>query len=374
MKMQTRFFSRNSIRRRGAAMVYVMIIIPAAFAFCALGVDAGHCILVKNQLQNAADAAALAGALKMGTSMNAAIAAATTSAASNKANGTPVVLVSSTDIQFLHWVSKSNYTVVSAGNYATANAIRVTTRRAASAGTAVSMFFGGMVGIGSSDVTATTVATYSGGTTTSISVPGTSDLWLAGMPAGTTANFVNEVSPVDGHAPWTDSAPGESPAQVTGMTLTPGSSIQMQFSGSVSNWSGANSYGPDGDPNWASDNWYAGMNGGSEHGIADLNAPLAAIVGVFLDNNAPNTEGPAPSSLDFSTAASQDYSSLSPQLRQPFFIGDGLRADGVTPQNIVVPTGATRLYIGLMDFQEWSDNSGVGTTTVTKPVSVKIVQ
>jgi len=362
------------LRRRGATMLYIMILIPVFFGFCALGVDAAHCMLVKNELQNAADAAALAGALQMGTSMNAAIAAATATAAKNNVNGTPVVLVSSTDIQFLKWTSKGNYTVESAGNYAQANAIRVSARRSASAGTAITTYFAGMIGIGSSDVTAFSVATYTGGSSTIFDVSGKSDPWLAGMPAGTTANFVNEVSPVDGVGPWTDSAPSESPALMTGMTLTPGTSIHLTFSGSVSNWSGSNSYGPDGDPSWASDNWWAGMNGGSEHGMADVTAPLASIIGVFLDNNAPNTEGAAPSALDFSSSASQDFATLSPELRQPFFIGDGLRADGTTLQDFVVPSGATRLYIGLMDFQQWEDNSGIGKTTLTQPATVKTVE
>ena len=36
-------------------------------------------------------------------------------------------------------------------------------------------------------------------------------------------------------------------------------------------------------------------------------------------------------------------------------------------------SGATRLYIGIMDFQQWSDNSGVMTTTVTKAPQVTLV-
>jgi Flp pilus assembly protein TadG len=356
-------------------LLYLSIIIPVSFGFCALGVDAGHCMLVKAQLQNAADAAARAGALNMPTSRSAAISAATSTAASNYANGTTITLNSSTDIEFLNWTSKTNNTVVSVANYSTANAIKVTTRRTAAANTAVKLFFGGMIGLGSMDVTASSVATFSGGNTTAINVSGQCDPWLAGMPSGTTANFVNETSPVDGHAPWYDAAPTNSPAPVTGLTLTAGANLHFNFSGNISNWSGANTYGPDGDPSWADHNWYAMLNGGSEHGISDLVAPLASLIGVFLDNNAPNADGSTvPPTLDFSTSASRDFSTLSPQIRQPFFIGDGLRNDGVTPQNFVVPSGATRLYIGIMDFQEWSDNSGTDVATVTHPIVVKTVQ
>ena len=57
-----------------------------------------------------------------------------------------------------------------------------------------------------------------------------------------------------------------------------------------------------------------------------------------------------------------------------FFIGDGLRADGVTLQDFIVPAGATRLYIGVMDGQQWSDNSGSLSTTVTKPTVITTVK
>ncbi|MBV8781299.1 MAG: hypothetical protein JO353_07870, partial [Phycisphaerae bacterium] len=48
--------------------------------------------------------------------------------------------------------------------------------------------------------------------------------------------------------------------------------------------------------------------------------------------------------------------------------------DGVTAQNFVVPTGATRLFIGIMDGQQWSDNSGSGSMTITNPPTIVSVQ
>ncbi len=135
---------------------------------------------------------------------------------------------------------------------------------------------------------------------------------------------------------------------------------------------GTQPFDPDGDPNWIINDYYAGQNGGSEHGIADLYAPLTSVIGVFLDDSQPDSSA-APASLDFSTQSSRDFATLNPMLKQPFFIGNGYRADGVTLQNFVVPTGATRFYIGVMDGQQWSDNSGSLTTTVTKPAIVKTV-
>ena len=200
---------------------------------------------------------------------------------------------------------------------------------------------------------------------TVISVSGGADPWLAGMPSGTTANFTNQG--------WTDKCPGNSPTKATGITITSGAILNFTFSGAVSYYPGTQPFDPDGDPSWIINNYYAGQNGGSEHGIADLYAPLTSTIGVFLDGSQPDSSA-APAVLDFSTSASRDFGSISPKLKQPFFIGNGLRADGVTQQSFVLPAGATRLYIGVMDGQQWSDNSGSLSTTVTKPLAISSVK
>ena len=65
--------------------------------------------------------------------------------------------------------------------------------------------------------------------------------------------------------------------------------------------------------------------------------------------------------------------SLSPQLQQPFFIGDGRTTDGA-PQEFVVPDGATRLFLGAMDDNRWDTNAGDGfEVTVVSPRSAGIV-
>jgi hypothetical protein len=93
------------------------------------------------------------------------------------------------------------------------------------------------------------------------------------------------------------------------------------------------------------------------NGINTTYAPLGAMVGIFLDNTAPSSSAMA-ASLDFSTAASRDFSTLSPQLKQVFFIGDGLNSSGQL-QSFIAPAGATRLFIGCMDEEGWWwDNVG----------------
>ena len=91
--------------------------------------------------------------------------------------------------------------------------------------------------------------------------------------------------------------------------------------------------------------------------------PINALLGVFLGPDLPDAN-PAPTSLDFSTAASQNYLTLLPAVQQVFFIGNGLTSTGDI-QHIVAPTGATRLFLGTMDGYQWYGNTGQFNVGVT---------
>jgi len=355
-----------SIRRRrsrGQGLIYVIIALPIMCGFCSLAVDFGRAEVTKTELLRAADAAARYGAmgLSLANSSSTATSYAQTVAAANTADGSSVVLQNS-DVVTGTWNSTTS--AFSAGG-SSPNAVQVTAQRTAARGNAVATMFATVIGCRSIDVHSTAVAVFTAGTSTTINVPGKADPWLAGMPNGTTANYTDQG--------WTDSAPAESPVQASGITLTAGKAVQFKFTGSVSYYPGTQPFDPDGDPGWIIDNYYAAQNGNAEHGIANINAPLTSVIGVFLDNSQPDSTS-APAMLDFSTLASQNFSTLSPLLKQPFFIGDGLMQDGVTLQNFIVPAGATRLYIGVMDGQQWSDNSGSLSTTVTKPTTITSVK
>jgi hypothetical protein len=82
------------------------------------------------------------------------------------------------------------------------------------------------------------------------------------------------------------------------------------------------------------------------------NAPLNLLLGVFLTNAAPAPFS-APASLDYNTS-----NMTSPLLQQTFAIGSGLA-------NITIPVGATRLFLGLNDGYEWTNNIGELVVTVT---------
>jgi Flp pilus assembly protein TadG len=337
-------------------MIYVLVTFAASCGFVSMAIDFGRVELDKSQLQLAADAAARNGA--MGLPTNAQVNNAINAAKANIVEGAPVAVLAS-DVQVGIWnAGSSTFTVTNSSP----NAVRVTAHLSAARGTAVPTVFASILGFSSCDLHATSVATVVAPVTTNVQVPGLADPWLAGMPNGTTANY---------YASFGDAAPHNSPVAIPLGTLVQGQSLNFQFNGTVSNWSGANAYGCDGNAGYVSDNWWAAANGDAEHGIGNVTAPIAAVIGVFLDNSQPDSSA-APAALDFSTTASRNFTSLSPGLKQPFFIGDGQTDSGVS-QGFVVPQGATRLYVGIMDFQQWSDNSGVMTTTVTSTPKVTLV-
>jgi hypothetical protein len=322
---------------------------------CSLAVDFGQARYTQKQLYIAAQTTARYAVT--GLSDSTALTKALSMTSSLKIDGASLVMQSG-DVQIGVWnASTSTFTQT----LVSPNAVWVTCQRSLSHGNPLASLF--MFGR-TMDVHGSVIATYTAATNTLINVPGKANPWLAGMPNGTTANFTNQG--------WVDQAPSNSPILASGLNITAGAVLNLTFTGSVSYYPGTQPFNPDGDPSWIIDNYYATANGNAEHGIANINAPLTSVIGVFLDDTQPDSSA-APAMLNFSSPASLDFASISPQLKQPFFIGDGFRADGVTPQNFVVPAGATRFYIGVMDGQQWSDNSGSLATTVVKPATISTV-
>ena len=184
-------------------------------------------------------------------------------------------------------------------------------------------------------------------------VPGTSDPWLAGMPDGSTAS-------------QEDVAPQESPVQVQGLTLTAGSTLSFSTFGSVDNIPDPSTSGPDGTVNG-----FTFHNPGVENGIADVFAPINSLVGIFLGPDQPSLSA-APPDLNFENVVPGgiDYTTLSPALKQVFFIGDGLTSKGQV-QQIVVPAGATRFFLGTMDGYGWDNNWGSFFVNISQGGSIE---
>lgn len=166
-----------------------------------------------------------------------------------------------------------------------------------------------------------------------VSVPGVADIWLASQPNGTVLN---------GGFPGSDVAPANSPVLASGgLTLTAGSYLTVSASGST-DYNGCASPSPDGGSPCGAAPIPAAL------GISGYNGPINALVGVFLDASTPS--GTAPAAMDFSTLGSLAQATVSPQLRQVFFIGDGLTGTGAgTQQRFVIPAGATRLFLASSD-------------------------
>jgi hypothetical protein len=117
--------------------------------------------------------------------------------------------------------------------------------------------------------------------------------------------------------------------------------------------------GPDGGPyGWGGTNInsYGGISG-----MIDSNAVIF-LAGVFVTDAEP--ADPAPVRLDFSEGQIGTlFTDLLPALNQTFFIGDGHAND--VAQVFHVPEGATRLFLGFLDAQDfmnwpgyYDDNAG----------------
>lgn len=103
---------------------------------------------------------------------------------------------------------------------------------------------------------------------------------------------------------------------------------------------------------------------GTENYMSNVQAPLNSLLGVFLggtDGQAPvNLGDKTPPGYDFGTETgntNREYTNVQPQVQQVFYAGSGTNSGNIQ-QSIVVPSGATRFFLGTMDGQEWSNNSG----------------
>jgi RHS repeat-associated protein len=180
-----------------------------------------------------------------------------------------------------------------------------------------------------------------------VTVPGTADPWLAGMPDGASAS-------------GGDTAPAHSPVQIFGIPFTEGQRLRFAAQGGVSADPDFPLLAPDGGS-------LQTHSSGAENGIASYVAPISSLVGVFLDQAIP-TSTPAP--LD--SENDPDSVEIAPALKQVFFIGDGRTSAGLQ-QQITVPPGATRLFLGVMDGFGWFNNPGAFTVEVTSESKTELV-
>ncbi len=363
--------------RRGVAIIYIAFVVVALLALVTLSVDYGRVKLVKTELQNAADAAAMAGAAfaKNYNFSSPVYVEANKIASANTADGTPVTLATA-DVETGVWTA-STRTFAANTNAAVCNAVRVTCRRTAATSNPVKLSFGLLQGRTTADAVASAVAVVQNDTSIPYTIYSTMNPWLSGMPAGSIANNRNNPHNNPDYAGTTnDPDPLKrkaSPQHASAMPVTSGKMFTFDgVNGGANNMPSSQLFDADGNTGWIVNNQYS-MNYGPENGMADLVAPINSLVGVFLDDNAPNTTAYPSGRLDFSTSASRDFATLAPALKQPFFIGDGRKSDG-TVQLFKAPQGATRLFIGTMDIYEWNNNIGSFSFTAHRVGNVSLVK
>jgi Mg-chelatase subunit ChlD len=136
--MTQRKCSRPQRPRRGAVAVLVALLLIFIMGMVAFGVDIGYIVLVRAQLQNAADSAAMAAVPAMIDDVDAVYDAANLYAGKHWAGGQNVALETS-DVEIGTWDSDAETFTPSGGS--SGNAVRVTARR-----NAVPLFFGVVLG------------------------------------------------------------------------------------------------------------------------------------------------------------------------------------------------------------------------------------
>ncbi|HEX4796238.1 MAG TPA: pilus assembly protein TadG-related protein [Humisphaera sp.] len=137
--------------RRGAVLIWFIVLLTALMALASLGVDFARVQVVKTQLRRTADAAAryAANGLADGTAVTRAI----TAAAENPVNGVAYTM-SASDAVLGNW---------SGGTFAAGttpyNAVKLTLGLTAAKGNALPLIFGSFIGQRSCDVTVSVIAT-----------------------------------------------------------------------------------------------------------------------------------------------------------------------------------------------------------------------
>ena len=140
--------------RKGTTAGPVIFLLPLAVGTIAMAVDLGYAVLIRSQLQVAADSAVRGAAGRMGTSHDAVIEAAQAAAEGRRAVGKPIV-VGDSDVQVGLWNAEARtFTPSGTGG----NAVRVIARRDEPEGSRGPPFLARLTSTTSPDVSASAVA------------------------------------------------------------------------------------------------------------------------------------------------------------------------------------------------------------------------
>lgn len=357
-------------------LVYLTMTMTVMIGVGILAVDMGRQQIAQGELQAATDAAAryaAVGMISSSTRLKTARDQATLVAAEERVDGQPVT-VAANDIELGYWNASSS-TFVPVSNESNANAVRVTFRQTLGANGSMPLFAQAL-GASPRPLRASTVAMATV-TSTEVVAPASGNLWLSDAPNNTTiTNNQSNTARYDNSG--TSSNRKQRPREISleDLGLKPGDIVSFEgLSGTGNNGSGASDTGPDGNMSHMvslGQTYSPGVPAVGANGIANTRAPLAACMGLFLSDSLP-TSSAQPSGLDFGTEAQRDYLTLAPLCKQPFFVGDGKTSAGEV-QQIRIPAGATRIFLGMMDAWQWNDNVGSFTLKFYRGTTVSTVR
>ncbi len=148
-----------SQRRRGAAIVLTVVTLVVLLGFASLTVDVGVVYNTRAELQNAADASALAGAGAL--ALGPAAVRARAKEISGEQQGLAHLDVRDEDIHLGQWdLETGQFNVLTGGAEAGANAVRVITRMTQTRGNPVQLYFASIFGKQTIDVAASATACF----------------------------------------------------------------------------------------------------------------------------------------------------------------------------------------------------------------------
>ncbi len=233
-------------RRKGAIVLLSAFLLIFLLAMVAFAVDIAWIVLTKDQLQNAADSAALAAADPLmdayvqyqlapaggtqTTILNNALSSARTNAKNyanfNQGGDVKNLTLNDADIEFGFTDAAGNYTSSYSGF---PNTVKVTIRRDSSANGSLALFFAPVLGKSSQDLTATASATIEGGTINNFSLTGSQSVSMLPMTydVDNWTNFLKTGLDPDGNK--TTAANGLAELQVYPSVKAPGNFGQLSL-------------------------------------------------------------------------------------------------------------------------------------------------
>jgi hypothetical protein len=196
-----------------------------------------------------------------------------------------------------------------------------------------------------------------------VTVPAAASLLLAGAPAG--ARIVRPYSE-------RDQAPACAAVEISGITFTTGALVTFAANGVTTN-------GNFPDAPTRSDisaEGYVELGGrtvGTDYGtdprpwgMGSIIAPLNGLIGVFLSDEAPKQVPPDARQV---TPQVRSERVQRPQLREPFYIGNGTTPSGDV-REVYVPIGARRLFLGIMSGENSSASGALQVTCTISPAPI----